>query len=86
MEEEKKIGLVENFFGKISVAAIKLTDDSLQVGDTILFKGRTTNLEMKVESMQIEHESVEKANIGASIGVKTPERVREHDIVYKVLP
>ena len=86
MEEEKKIGLVEHFFGKIGVAAIKLTDDSLQVGDTIRIKGHTTDLQMKVESIQIEHESVEKDDIGTSIGVKTPERVREHDIVYKMLP
>ena len=78
--------MVEHFFGKIGVAAIKLTDDSLHIGDTIRIKGHTTNLEMKIESMQIEHESVEKADCGASVGVKTPERVREHDIVYKVLP
>ncbi|MGW8180084.1 MAG: translation elongation factor-like protein [bacterium] len=86
MGEEKKIGLVENFFAKISVAAIKLTDDSLQVGDTIRIKGHTTDLEMTVESIQLEHESVKKADIGASVGVKTSERVREHDVIYKVLP
>lgn len=86
MTEEKKIGTVEKFFGKICVAAIRLTNGSLQVGDRVRIKGHTTDLEMQIGSMQIEHEPVDRADTGASIGVKTAERVREHDVVYKVLP
>jgi putative protease len=86
MAEERKIGVIEKYFGKINVAAVSITDDSLSVGDMIRIKGHTTDFEMKVESMQIEHAFVEKAGPGASIGIKTPERVREHDVVYKILP
>jgi len=85
MAQEKKIGLVENYFPKIGVAAIKLTDDSLHVGDTIHIKGHTTDLEMKVESMQVEHASIEKADAGDLVGIKTPDRVREHDTIYKIV-
>lgn len=86
MAEEKKIGVVEKYFGKVSVAAIQLTEDGLKVGDRIRIKGHTTDFEMQVESMQVEHESLEMADPGANIGVKTPDRVREHDVVYKILP
>ena len=81
--EEKKVGVIIKFFGKIGVAAIKLTDDSLRVGDTIHIKGHTTDLTQKVESMQIENQSVEEAAPGADIGIKIGDRVRENDVVYK---
>jgi putative protease len=83
--EEKKVGMVIKFFGKIGVAAIKLTDDSLRVGDTIHIKGYTTDLTQKVGSMQIENQDVEEANPGADIGIKIGDRVRENDVVYKVI-
>jgi len=83
--EEKKVGVVIKFFGKIGVAAIQLTEDGLTVGDTIHIKGHTTDLTQTVGSMQIENESVEKAGPGADIGIKVGDRVRENDVVYKVI-
>ena len=80
---EEEIGKVSDYFAKIGVAAIELTG-SLSVGDTIHIKGHTTDFEQKVDSMQIEHQSVEKANPGDSIGIKVKDRVRDHDVVYKV--
>jgi UPF0176 protein len=82
--EEKKVGVVIKFFGKISVAAIQLTD-GLRVGDTIHIQGHTTDLTQTVESMQIENQNVEKADPGADIGIKVGGRVRENDVVYKVI-
>ena len=81
---EKEIGYVSNYFSKISVAAIEITDDTLSVGDTIRFKGHTTDFETKVDSIQIEHESVQDAKRGDSIGLKVHEKVRTQDKVYKV--
>ena len=83
--EEKKVGVVIKFFGKIGVAAVKLTDDSLKVGDTIHIKGHTTDLTQEVGSMQIENQNVQEAGPGADIGVKIGDRVRENDVVYKVI-
>ncbi len=83
--EEKKVGVVIKFFGKIGVAAIKLTDDSLKAGDTIHIKGHTTDLTQEVGSMQIENQNVQEAGPGADIGVKIGDRVRENDVVYKVI-
>jgi putative protease len=79
-----EIGHITHFFSKISVAVIELTD-SLAVGDTILIKGPTTDFEQVVESMQIEHNNVQKAEAGQSIGLKVAQRVRERDMVYKKL-
>jgi putative protease len=83
--EEKKVGVVIKFFGKIGVAAIMITDEGLKVGDTVHFQGHTTDFTQKVESMQIENQNVEEAAPGADIGIKVGDRVREHDVVYKVI-
>ena len=82
---EKKIGKVTHFFGKISVAIIELTEESLLVGETIHIKGQTSDVTQKVESMQIEHQNIQKAEKGQSFGVKVSAPVHEHDIVYKVI-
>lgn len=83
---EELIGKISHYFGKVQVAAIELTDGSLAVGDTILIKGHTTDLTEEIKSIQIEHEQVQSAKKGDSIGVKVSDHVREHDLVYKVLP
>jgi translation elongation factor EF-Tu-like GTPase len=82
--EEKKIGEVMKFFGKINVAAIKLSEGSLKVGDTIHIVGHTTDVTQTVDSMQIENKNVQEAGPGADIGIKVKDRMREHDVVYKV--
>lgn len=83
---EEQIGKISHYFGHIDVAAIELTDGALAVGDTIHIKGHTTDLQEKVESIQIEHEQVQSAKKGQSVGIKVNDHVREHDVVYKVLP
>ncbi len=83
--EEKKVGQVIKFFGKISVAAIRLTEGSLKVGDRIHIVGHTTDLTQTIESMQIENKNVQEAGPGADIGVKVSGKVRENDVVFKVV-
>lgn len=81
---EEKIGVVEHFFTKVSVAAIKITNGELKVGDTIHIVGAHTDLTQKIESMEIDRTPVEKVTVGDDVGIKVKDRVREHDIVYKV--
>jgi len=84
MAEKQKVGEVFTYFAKAGVAGIKVTDDFLEIGDKILIRGHTTNLEQIVESMQIEHGPVQRAEAGQSIGIKVKERVRPHDVLYKI--
>jgi putative protease len=79
-----EVGRVTHFFPKISVAVIELTAP-LAVGDTIAIKGPTTDFEQTVDSMQIEHKNIQRAEAGQSIGLKVIQRVREKDKVYKKL-
>ena len=83
MEELRELGRVSHFFGKVSVAIIEVTDTIL-VGDQILIKGPTTDIEQTVDSMEIEHVKVKQVESGQSIGMKVKGRVREKDTVYKI--
>lgn len=82
---EKLIGKITHYFGKISVAVLEITDDELNVGDTIHIKGHITDFNQKINSMQVEHNPVEKAKKGDSIGLKVDAHVHEHDQVFKVV-
>jgi len=81
-EELVEVGRVTHFYPKISVAIVELKAP-LNIGDKILIRGATTNFEQTVESMQIEHKNIEKAEAGQIIGLKVKERVRENDKVYR---
>ena len=81
---EEKVGKIVKFFSKPSVAALEITDGILAVGDRIKIKGHTTDFEDTITSMQEENQPIEKASPGQMIGIKVKERVREHDIVYKI--
>ena len=81
-EQETEIGEVMTYYANIGVVAIELTSN-VKVGDIIIFRGLTTDLEQKVDSMQIERESVQEAKAGDQIGVKVSGKVRKNDRVYK---
>lgn len=80
----KEVGIVTHYFTKIGVAVVELSE-AISAGNQILIKGITTNVEQTVNSMQIEHVTVERAEAGQSIGLKMDDRVREGDTVYKIL-
>jgi len=79
-----EVGRITHFFSKINVAVIELTAP-LVVGDNILVKGPSTDFEQTVESMQIEHKNIQRAEAGQSVGLKLVQRARERDAVYKKL-
>ena len=81
---EEKIGVVEHFFSHINVAAIKITEGTLKVGDMIHIVGASTDFTQKVESIQIQKNQVQSVKAGDDVGIKLTDRVREHDVVYKI--
>ena len=80
---EVEIGKVSDFFSRPVVAGITLTG-VLKVGDKIHIKGHTTDLELTVNSMQINNINVTEAKPGDGVGIKVTDRVRPGDAVYKV--
>lgn len=76
------VGVVTHYFDRIGVAVLELHSD-LVVGDWIGFVRNDDLLfEQEVSSMQIEHENVEYAKAGDSIGLKVSRAVKEGTEVY----
>ena len=80
---EEVVGKVSDFFATPIVAGIELIA-TVNVGDKIHIKGHTTDIELTIESMQINNVNVQQAKAGDSIGIKIDERARRGDAVYKV--
>lgn len=78
---DKPIGKVTHYFDKIQVAAITLKAP-LKVGDQIQIKGHTTDFTQTVDSMQLDHETIQAAKKGDEIGIKVTDKVRSGDEVY----
>ncbi len=84
MPEKKEIGKVLHFYDKISVAVIEL-NKTLKIGDKISIEGNDVSFEQTIESMQVEHESIEKAKKGDAVGLKTVQPCKENNKVFKVI-
>ena len=80
---EVEVGRVSQFFARPVVAGVALTAP-LKVGDRIHIKGHTTDIQMVVESMQIDNKNVEQGNAGDLVGIKITDRARPDDKVYVV--
>ncbi len=81
---ELKVGEVVKFFSKPSVAAVKITEGEVRIGDTLRFTGHTTDLTMPLDSMEVNNQKVSKAAAGDYIGIQVMDRVRPGDEVFKV--
>ena len=80
------IGVVTHYFSHLSVAVIRLDQGAtLRVGDRIHIRGHTTDFAQRVDSLQVEHQSVMEVGPADDFGIKVIDHAREHDIVYKVL-
>ncbi|GAB4387371.1 MAG: hypothetical protein Kow0025_00550 [Thermodesulfovibrionales bacterium] len=82
--KEQKVGVVTHYYSHLGVAAVVM-EGELSVGDTIHVKGHTSDFTQKVESIQLEHQDVQRAGEGDDVGIKVKEHAREHDVVYRVV-
>jgi len=81
---EEQVGVVVKFFAKPSVAALEISQGTIQKGDMLKYKGHTTDFTETIASMEVDNQPVDQAKAGDLIGVKVSERVREGDKVYKI--
>jgi putative protease len=81
---ERKVGEVVKYFSKPSVAAVKITEGEIRIGDTLRFTGHTTDLSLPLDSMEVDNQKVSQAVAGDYVGIQVIDRVRPGDEVFKV--
>jgi putative protease len=84
MENEAEIGKVVKYFAHPQVAWIEL-NGKIHIGDTIHIKGATTDFTCTVKSLRNDDDvDVDEAGAGEEIGIKVPDKARDHDKIYRV--
>ena len=83
---ETAVGKVTHYYSHLQVVVVLLDRGSLQAGDTIHIKGHTTDFHQTVESLEVEHQRIERAEPGDTFGLKVIDHAREHDVIYRVQP
>ena len=83
-QNEVAAGVVTHYYSHLGVAVIQVNKGEIKVGETIHIKGHTTDFTQQVDSMEYEHQHIDRAPAGRSVGLKVKDHVREHDIVYLV--
>lgn len=80
------IGKGTNYFSKIKVGEfLAEAGETLSVGDDIIITGPTTGVvELKVEEIQVDRQSVESTKKGDSFSMKIEETIRRSDKLYKL--
>ncbi|HRF99601.1 MAG TPA: peptidase U32 family protein [Bacteroidia bacterium] len=86
---KRKIYLAKGlkYFDQANVGEFKCESHSLSVGDEIIITGPTTGyLQMMIDELRVNGKSVEKVVKGEEFTIATPERIRQSDKLYKLVP
>jgi len=81
---ETLAGRIIKYYARIGVASVEVIDN-LKVGDNIHIRGHTTDFEQRIDSMELKHQKLEKAEKGHIVGIKVTDFVRKSDLAYKVI-
>ncbi len=79
-----KIGVIQHYYPRVEAAIINVSHGVLRTGDTLHFRGHTTDFYQRVDRMEVEHQPVEAVTAGQAVGVHVSRRVREGDLVMRV--
>ena len=84
-ERKVLIGKVNKYFSKLSVAEIVVQANTFAIGDRLLITGPTTGVQyVDVNEIHDDNGRVELAEQGTFVSVKTLEKVRVNDKVFKI--
>lgn len=80
---EERVGKVTHYYNKLGVAAVEVDHGKIHKGDKLHIVGHTTDTELVVDSLELNHHQIDEAEEGQNVGIKVDDHVREHDEVYK---
>ncbi len=83
MNKKDLIGKVIHYYDKIGVAVVKL-EKVLKVEDKVKFVKGSESFEQDIESMQLEHKSVNSGKKNEEIAIKVNQAVKSGTLIYKL--
>lgn len=73
-----------HYYEHAGACVVKLDAGPLRVGDTIHVRGHTTDFYQRVDRLERDRVAIDAARSGEEVGVQVSQRVREHDVVYRL--
>jgi putative protease len=85
-EKKVYIGKVISYFSKLGVAEFLMETGDLHTGEKVLLTGPTTGaLFLNAEDIRVDLKTVETTKKGERFSMRTPEKVRPSDKLYKLI-
>lgn len=80
------VGKAIKYFGNLGVAEFLVETQSLKQGDELLITGPTTGaLFLTADDMRVDLQTVDTVSKGEHFSIKTPEKIRPNDQLYKMV-
>lgn len=81
-KKRRAAGVIENYYPKQNAAAVRLLEEGVSIGDTIVIVGSKTYLKQQVSSMKKSGKNLLRAEKGDEIGLAVDGMVRKNDRVF----
>ncbi|MBU2523073.1 MAG: U32 family peptidase [Nanoarchaeota archaeon] len=72
LERKAILGVIEKYWPRAGVAALKIQNGKIKLGDEIYIRGRGSLKRIKIDRMEINHLPINNAKKGMMVGIKTP--------------
>ncbi|MBW2493998.1 MAG: hypothetical protein JRE43_04540, partial [Deltaproteobacteria bacterium] len=82
--KSSEVGTVTHYFPRVDAAVVAVGPGELHTGDTVHFRGHTTDFYQTLDRLEIDHQPVDVAKPGQQVGVHVSHRVREGDHVKRI--
>jgi putative protease len=73
--------VVTHYYSQVDAAVVRVGPGVLRTGDTVHFRGHTTDFYQRLDRLEVDHQPVQVAIAGQVVGVHVSQRVREGDTV-----
>ena len=80
----KFVGEITQYLNRVGVAVILVKRKKLKVGDTILIKGKQSEVVQKIGSLQINRKNVQQVKKGKEAGILVDQEVKTGDLVFRL--
>ena len=82
--EPRRVGVVTHYYEHAGACVVALDSGELRLGDTIHVRGHTTDFYQRIDRLERDHVAIDVARTGEEVGVQVSQRVRDHDVVYRL--
>jgi putative protease len=79
-----EVGVVTHYYPRVDAAVVAVGPGELHAGDTVHFRGHTTDFYQTLDRLEFDHQPIEVAKPGQQVGVHVSHRVREGDVVKRI--